>query len=95
MLCACSVLILALQASAGVPTAALSVQRKVSSRGGIQVAGQRIQVGFPHAGKTVTIELNDTTLRIFDKNGELITTVPRVIDGEISRFKAYGTRRSP
>jgi hypothetical protein len=34
----------------------LVVQRKVSGRGGIQVAGQRIQVGFSHAGQTVTID---------------------------------------
>jgi hypothetical protein len=44
---------------------------------------------------SVTIELGDTTLRIIDHNGELITTVPRVSDGEISRFKAYGTRAQP
>jgi transposase InsO family protein len=74
------------------PATSMSVQRKVSSRGGIQVARQRIQVGFGHAGKTVTIQLGDTTLRITDQYGELITTVPRVSDGEISRFKAYGTR---
>lgn len=35
----------------------------------------------------------DTTLRIIDQHGELITTVPSASDGEISRFKAYGTRR--
>lgn len=53
----------------------------------------RIQVGFPQAGQTVTIQLGDTTLRIIDQHGELITTVPRVSDGEISRFKAYGARQ--
>jgi hypothetical protein len=74
------------------PQPRLAIQRKVSSRGGIQVARQRIQVGFPHAGKTVTVELGDTTLRIIDQHGELITTVPRNGTGEISRFKAYGTR---
>jgi hypothetical protein len=75
------------------PRASLVVQRKVSSRGGIQVARQRIQAGFSHAGKTVTIQLGDTTLRIIDQHGELITTVPRNGTTEISRFKAYGTRR--
>ena len=45
---------------------------KVSGRGGIQVARQRIQVGFSHAGKTVTIELGDTTLRVIDQHGELL-----------------------
>ena len=67
----------------------------MSSRGGIQVARQRIQAGFPHAGKIVTIELGDTSLRIIDDQGELITTVPRRGDSEISRFKAYGTRQQP
>jgi hypothetical protein len=64
----------------------------VSSRGGIQVARQRIQVGFSHAGQTVTIETRATTLRIIDQHGELITTVSRAANGEITRFKAYGTR---
>jgi len=77
------------------PPASLVIQRKVSSRGGIQVARQRIQVGLPHPGQTVTIQLVDTTARVIDSNGELITTVPRNGTGEISRFKAYSTRRSP
>jgi len=76
------------------PPARLAIQRQVSSRGGIQVAHQRIQVGFSHAGKTVTIETGDTTLRIIDQHGELITTVARASAGEISRFKAYGSRQS-
>jgi putative transposase len=75
------------------PPARMTIQRKVSSRGGIQVARQRIQAGFPHAGKIVTIELGDTSLRIIDDQGELIAAVPRRSDGEISRFKAYGTRQ--
>jgi transposase InsO family protein len=75
------------------PAASTTIQRKVSSRGGIQVARQRIQVGFSHAGKTVTIQLGDTSLRIIDQHGELITTVPRNGSSEISRFKAYGTSR--
>jgi hypothetical protein len=44
------------------PQPGLTIQRRVSSRGGIQVARQRIQVGFSHAGQTVTIQLADTTL---------------------------------
>jgi hypothetical protein len=71
----------------------LSIQRKVSSRGGIQVARQRIQVGFSHAGQTATIGLGDTTLRVIGQHGELVTTIPRAGNGEIARFKAYGTRQ--
>jgi hypothetical protein len=70
------------------------IQRKVSSRGGIQVARQRIHVGLPHAGRIVTIELADTTLRVIDPDGELLATVPRNGNGEISRFKAYGSKHS-
>ena len=36
------------------PEATATVRRRVSSRGGIQVARQRIQVGMTHAGKIVT-----------------------------------------
>jgi transposase InsO family protein len=75
------------------PPASPLIQRKVSSRGAIRVARQRIQVGLPHAGRIVTIELADTTLRVIDANGELLTTVPRNGTGEISRFKAHGSKR--
>jgi hypothetical protein len=58
------------------PQPRLAIQRRVSSRGGMQVARQRIQVGFSHAGKTVTMQLADTTLRVIDQHGELLATVP-------------------
>jgi hypothetical protein len=45
------------------PSASLVIQRKVSSRGGIRVARQHIQVGLPHAGRIVTIEPGQTTQR--------------------------------
>ena len=60
----------------------------------LQIARQRVQVGLPHAGTIVTVELGDTTLRVIDTNGELLTTVPRNSTGEISRFKAYGSKHS-
>lgn len=77
------------------PPAIPVIQRKVSSRGGIRVARQRVQVGLPHAGRIVTIELGDTTLRVTGPDGELLATVPRNSTGEISRFKAQGRTRSP
>lgn len=77
------------------PPARLVIQRKVSSRGGIRVARQHVQVGLPRAGQVVTVELGDTTLRIIDSNGELITAVPRTSTGEISRFKAHGSQARP
>jgi hypothetical protein len=43
---------------------------------GIQVALQRIQVGFRHADQTVAIELGDTTVRVIDQHGKLLATTP-------------------
>jgi hypothetical protein len=79
------------------PSASLAIQRKVSSRGGIRVARQHIQAGLPHAGRIVTIEPGDTTLRVIDSNGELLTIVPRTSPGEItgSRPRAASTLTDP
>jgi len=74
------------------PPASMVIQRKVSSRGGIQVARQRIQVGFSHAGQTVTIQPGDTTLRIIGQHGELITTVPRT--GQRRGHQVQGLRNA-
>ncbi len=63
------------------PQPGLTIQPKVSSRGGIQVARQRIQAGMTHAGPPVPIDLGDTSLRVIDQHGELITTVSRVSNG--------------
>jgi transposase InsO family protein len=66
------------------------VQRRVSNRGGIQVVGQRVQVGFRYAGATVTIEVEDTVLRILDHHDEVLTVVARTSRKEVTRYKAYG-----
>jgi len=60
----------------------------VSSRGGIQVCNQRVQVGMTHARKIVTVEVDQTVLRILDSTG---TVVPRTNTEEVTRHKAYGT----
>jgi hypothetical protein len=52
------------------------VQWKVSSRGGIQVCNQRLQVGMTHACKIVTVEVDQTVLRILDSAGTVPTVVP-------------------
>jgi hypothetical protein len=75
------------------PAARLTVRRTVSSRGGIQVARQRIQVGSSRAGQTVSAGPGDTAVRVTGQHGELITIVARNSTGEISRFKGYGSRR--
>jgi hypothetical protein len=63
------------------------VERRISSRGALSVAGQRIHVGMVHAGRTVTVEEADTTFRIHD-GGQLLAEVPRTTSKPIARFKA-------
>ena len=76
------------------PHAATAVQRRVSSRGGIQVARQRIQVGMTHAGKIVTVLSEDTSFRLVI-GAETVRVVPRTTSREIGRYKAYATRNRP
>jgi hypothetical protein len=40
------------------------VKRRVSVRGAIMIGGQRIQVGLPHAGKTVKVTVEPDTYQI-------------------------------
>jgi transposase InsO family protein len=76
---------------APLPPAAAQVQRRVSSRGSIQVARQRIQVGMTHAGKIVTILSEDNSFRLVI-DGETVGVVPRTTTREIDRYKAHATR---
>jgi hypothetical protein len=73
------------------PEAAPTVQRRVSSRGGIQVACQKIQVGMTHAGKIVTVVPENNTFRLVI-DGETVGVVPRTTSHQIDRYKAYATR---
>ncbi len=65
-------------------------QRRVSSRGGIQVAHQRIQAGMTHAGKIVTVVCENNSFRLVI-DGETVRTVPRTTSYEIDRYKAHAT----
>jgi hypothetical protein len=65
----------------------LRVERRVSSRGAIVVAGQRIQAGLDHAGQTLTVEAGDTTLRVYDEDGSILVEAPRTTSKSIARFK--------
>ena len=63
------------------------VQRRVSCRGVIMVAGQRITVGIGRAGETVTVVADGDRLRVH--NGEqLLVDVARTTVKPIARFKA-------
>jgi len=75
---------------APLPEATTPVQRRVSSRGGIQVARQRIQVGMAHAGKIVTVVTENNSFRLVI-DGETAATVPRTTSYEINRYKAHAT----
>ena len=66
----------------------LRVQRRVSRRGALVVAKQRIHVGIVHAGRTLTVEAADTTWRIYDDNG-LLAEVARTTTKPITRFKVH------
>jgi hypothetical protein len=55
--------------------AEVTVQRRVSCRGGIQVARQRIQAGMTHAGKIVTVICENNSFRLVI-GGETARVVP-------------------
>jgi transposase InsO family protein len=64
------------------------VQRRVSSRGALAIAGQRVHLGIAHAGRTVTVETADTTWRIYHEH-ELVAEVARTTTKKIARFKVH------
>lgn len=73
------------------------VDRRVSSRGSLVIAGQKIHVGITHAGRTATVEAADTTFRVYDGE-QLLTEVARTTTKPIARFKARkpeAPRRAP
>ncbi len=60
------------------------VERRVSCRGTLAIAGQRIHLGIAHAGRTLTVEAADTTWRVYDGDG-LVAEVARTTTRPISR----------
>jgi hypothetical protein len=68
------------------------VQRRVSSRGGIQVIGQRVHVGIGHAGQTATVDVDEHILRVLDDNNEALSVVARANPADPTRLKVYGRR---
>jgi hypothetical protein len=65
----------------------IRVQRRVSSRGALVVAGRRIHVGMLHAGRTLDVEPADRTIRVYDDVGALVAEVPCTTTKSIARFK--------
>jgi hypothetical protein len=77
------------------PGGPITVQRRVSSRGGLMVARQKIQAGMIHAGKTATVICENNHFRVVI-NGETAAVVPRTTTSEVHRYKANATdKRSP
>ena len=76
------------------PSGPVTVQRRVSSRGGIMVATQKIQVGLVHAGKIVTVTAEDHAFRLII-DGQVVGVVPRTTTSEIHRYKAYAAHPRP
>ena len=76
------------------PSGPVTVQRRVSSRGGIMVATQKIQVGLIHAGKIVTVTAEDHSFRLVI-DGQAVGVVPRTTAREIHRYKAYVAHPRP
>ena len=76
------------------PSGPVTVQRRVSSRGGIMVATQKIQVGLIHAGKIVAVTAEDHAFRLVI-DGQAVGVVPRTTAREIHRYKAYAAHPRP
>ena len=81
---------------AGPPPAApvepSTVERRVSARGALTVAGQRIHIGMVHAGRTVTVASADHTFRVHHGD-ELLAEVARTTAKPIARFKVRKPER--
>ncbi len=73
------------------PGAAITVQRRVSSRGGLMVARQKIHAGMIHAGKTATVTCENNCFRIVI-DGETAAVIPRTTTSEVHRYKANATQ---
>jgi hypothetical protein len=64
----------------------VQVERRVSCRGAITIARQRIHIGIVHAGRTLTVESADHTFRIYDGD-QLLAETGRTTTKPIARFK--------
>ena len=72
------------------PGGPITVQRRVSSRGGLMVARQRIHAGMIHAGKVATVICENNHFRVVI-DGETAAVVPRTTTSEVHRYKANAT----
>ena len=65
----------------------LIVTRRVSVRGSVMIGGQKIQVGLPHARKTVQVAVGPDTYQVAVETG-ITVTVARTTSRDIRRHEA-------
>jgi transposase InsO family protein len=75
------------------PAGPVTVQRRVSSRGSIMVATQKIHVGMIHARKAVTVTAEGDSFTI-TADGETVAVVPRTTTREVARYKLYAAGKN-
>jgi transposase InsO family protein len=76
-----------------IPAGPVMIQRRVSERGSIMVATQKIQVGMIHARKTVTVTADSDCFTVV-LGEETVAVVPRTTSREINRYKAYAVKKT-
>jgi hypothetical protein len=72
---------------------AARARRRIPTDGVVMVACQRLRVGRVHAGKTVTILIEDTHFRVLDGDEEL-STHPRLPGKPVTHLKVPARRAS-
>jgi hypothetical protein len=75
------------------PGGPITVQRRVSCRGSLMVARQKIHAGIIHAGKTATVICENNHFQVII-GGETAVAVPRTTTSEIHRCKANASQHS-
>jgi hypothetical protein len=72
------------------PGGPVTVQRRVSCRGSLMVARQKIHAGMIHAGKTATVICENNHFQVVI-DGDTAIIVPRTTSSEIHRYKVNAT----
>jgi hypothetical protein len=72
------------------PGGPITVQRRVTRRGSLMAACQKIHAGMIHAGKTATVICENNCFRVVI-DGETAAMVPRTTTSDIHRYKANAT----
>jgi transposase InsO family protein len=74
------------------PAEPVRVQRRVSSGGVTQVAGQTLRVGLAHRNTLVDVVVHEPQFEVYDQAGEALAVIPRTSQKPVTLFKGYGAR---